>query len=293
MFFYCKKIIYLSLMKEKEREASAGFARFTEESSELRLEIHIKGIKGAEDGKYAVCFAMREGEEKIADCLMQNGALNMDRSFAKRKASLLIGDQAVLWEEICGITVLLDEHRKICGYWKEADRQPLHSAEKQESAAQVCLPSESGFPSQDSFRPEQSCRPAKSPQEKPIPLMLEAADDDKWKQLLRSYKQVHPFGDERTFIAIEPKDFIILQAPYQKLVNNSFLLHGFYNYRHMILGEDKAMGNGQEKCFYLGVPGTYFEREKKVAVMFGFEGFESDGAIEIGKFGYYLRHVEI
>jgi len=124
-------------------------------------------------------------------------------------------------------------------------------------------------------------------------ILPEPASGDKWEQLQRCYKKVHPFGDERVFISVEPKDFIILQAPYQKLVNNSFLLHGFYNYKHMILGPDKEIGNGDESCFYLGVPGTYFEREKMVAIMFGFQGFECDGAVEIGKFGYYMRKVEL
>ena len=60
----------------------------------------------------------------------------------------------------------------------------------------------------------------------------------------------------------------------------------------MILGPDKELG-GDGNCYYLGVPGTYFEREKMVAIMFGFEGFECDGAVEIGKFGYYMRRVEL
>ena len=49
----------------------------------------------------------------------------------------------------------------------------------------------------------------------------------------------------------------------------------------------------QGKSFHLGVPGSFYEREKMVAVMFGFEGFECNGPVEIGKFGYYMRRVEL
>ena len=98
------------------------------------------------------------------------------------------------------------------------------------------------------------------------------------------------------------------------MANNSFLLHGFYNYRHIILGREpleEADGDGtakgaeKEKAnqgkkrekygnFYLGVPGVYYEREKMVALMFGFEAFECcGGRAEPGKFGYYLRRVKI
>lgn len=110
--------------------------------------------------------------------------------------------------------------------------------------------------------------------------------EDKWEQLLDTYENIHPYGDGRVYVKLEPKDFVILQAKYQHLVNNSFLLHGFYNYRYIILGK--------EKDYYLGVPGVFYEREKMVAQMFGFEAFECPGGnVRAGEFGYYLRKVEL
>ena len=110
--------------------------------------------------------------------------------------------------------------------------------------------------------------------------------ESKWEQLLSAYEQIHPYGDNRIYIKLEPKDFIVLRSNYQHLVNNSFLLHGFYNYRYVILGKEKE--------YYIGVPGVFYEREKMVALMFGFEAFECEGGeAEEGKFGYYLRKVEI
>lgn len=112
--------------------------------------------------------------------------------------------------------------------------------------------------------------------------------NDKWEQLKQIYSVVHPYEDERQYIAIQPKDFVIMTGDYQHLANNSFLLHGFYNYRHIVLGREP------DGSFYLGVPGVYYEREKMVALMFGFEAFECDGGrAEAGKFGYYLRKVKI
>lgn len=111
--------------------------------------------------------------------------------------------------------------------------------------------------------------------------------EDKWEQLLDTYEQIHPYGDGRVYIKIEPRDFVILQSNYQHLVNNSFLLHGFYNYRYIILGKE-------QDCYYLGVPGVFYEREKMVALMFGFEAFECPGGnVGAGEFGYYLRKVEL
>lgn len=132
--------------------------------------------------------------------------------------------------------------------------------------------------------------PAMVSEELPPPMadgmQVEGVKEDKWEQILDTYDQIHPYGDERVYVKLEPKDFVILQAKYQHLVNNSFLLHGFYNYRYVILGK--------ENDYYLGVPGVFYEREKMVALMFGFEAFECQGGeARPGEFGYYLRRVEL
>lgn len=115
--------------------------------------------------------------------------------------------------------------------------------------------------------------------------------EDKWKELCKRHEIVHPFGNEEEYISIEPKDFIIFPEKYQHLANNSFLLHGYYNYRHIILGKKKEVG---KNIYFLGVPGVYYEREKMVAIMFGFEGFEcGEKKPSNGGFGYYMRRVEI
>lgn len=115
--------------------------------------------------------------------------------------------------------------------------------------------------------------------------------EDKWTQLGHYYKKVHPFGDGREYLSVAPRDFIVLPERYQGLVGNSFLLHGYYNYGHVLLGRQQGAGGF---VYYLGVPGIYHEREKQVARMFGFEGFEgaADPAEE-GSFGYYMLRVDI
>ena len=114
---------------------------------------------------------------------------------------------------------------------------------------------------------------------------------DKWQQLCVIYPIVHPFGDGRAYLSIEPRDFVILQEKFQPMVQNSFLLHGFYHYKHLLLGRHKQGRNIQ---YYLGVPGVFYEKEKSAALFYGFESFE--GAVmpaAEGSFGYYLKKVQI
>ncbi len=75
---------------------------------------------------------------------------------------------------------------------------------------------------------------------------------------------------------------------FRNFLHNSFLLHGYYNYGHIIIDETVAEPR-------LGVPGNYYEREQMVATMFGFPYFEparETDAIEAGTFGYYYTQTE-
>ena len=113
----------------------------------------------------------------------------------------------------------------------------------------------------------------------------------KWEQLDAIYPHIAPFGDGRRYLQISPGDFVILKEKSYRKVNNSFLLHGYFSYKHLIL--HRAMKKG-EAVYYVGVPGHFFDKEKEVALLFGFESFE--GGMEPAKegdFGYYMMRVEL
>lgn len=115
--------------------------------------------------------------------------------------------------------------------------------------------------------------------------------DDKWLQLCAIYPHVQPFRDERDYLSIKPADFLLFPANAYRQVNNSFLLHGYYNYKHLLLSRIERKG---EILYYIGVPGNYYEKEKQVALMFGFESFEcAEEPAEDGDFGYYMMRMEL
>lgn len=115
--------------------------------------------------------------------------------------------------------------------------------------------------------------------------------DDKWLQLCAIYPHVQPFRDERDYLSIKPADFLLFPANAYRQVNNSFLLHGYYNYKHLLLSRVEQKG---EILYYIGVPGNYYEKEKQVALMFGFESFEcAEEPAEDGDFGYYMMRMEL
>ncbi len=131
--------------------------------------------------------------------------------------------------------------------------------------------------------------PQPEPQPRPQPFGFPL--DDKWKQLSAIYPHVTPFEDDRDYLTIGPNDFVIFPSRYYQLVNNSFLLHGYHNYRHLILARLERRG---EIRYYVGVPGNFYEKEKQVALMFGFESFECrEEPVRSGDYGYYMMRVEL
>lgn len=283
LILYEKKIVYLSLYQGGMKKASAGFVKLSRERDEYLMDIHIKNGTGIRDGEYAICVAGQSREIDWGTITLQSGRADEKRRFCVRGGYARFGEEEFEEDDLRGILIQLDAQQWIAGYWRETEHRSVPMERPDLCAADERITNKEVA---DEKKVHEDTK-------REMQILPEVACEDKWEQLLRCYKKVHPFGDDRVFISVEPKDFIILQAPYQRLVNNSFLLHGFYNYRHMILGPDKEIGDGDGTCFYLGVPGTYFEREKMVAIMFGFEGFECDGAVEVGKFGYYMRRVEL
>ena len=156
-----------------------------------------------------------------------------------------------------------------------------------ESPVQVSAESPEGEIIEESIsdkEPELTGKPKKGPK------TIARLSTNKWEQLCRFYRKITPFGDDRDYLSIEPRDFVILCGKYQELVQNSFLLHGYYNYGHVILTRIK----GEEEKYYIGVPGVYYENEKQAALLFGFEGFEGGTEfLQDGAFGYYMKRVEI
>ena len=106
------------------------------------------------------------------------------------------------------------------------------------------------------------------------------------KDLFRIRPHFQPFQDTEivNFITIKPCDVVRLQQERWQVGRSSFLQHGFYQHRHLMLG---MTGDG---AYILGVPGIRNPQEQYMAGMFGFEKFKMSKVCECGKvFGYWYR----
>ena len=114
-----------------------------------------------------------------------------------------------------------------------------------------------------------------------------------WNRLRAAYPKVTAFecADGCEILVIKPQDIGLLPRENWVYGNNSFLLHGFFNYRYLFFGE-QVTPEGRE--LFLAVPGVYQKPEKVMAAIFGFPQFRTEKPCRQleGTFGYWYRRMD-
>lgn len=309
---YKRQISYLDYMENGEKAGNAGFVKAEENNGKTRIEVRVKNLPAAVSGEVPL---LEEGGGELGRISLNKGA----------------GSCCLVWEgkteergservKSGGLQIELPGGRMLKTVWKEPvwvlvqkeeaaeEKENAGEEEKDEGASEIVpvieYPELKWRDAEAIFEPEMrinssveedaaqtNVRNELPSPDVPAPVSDCTCKGDKWEQLCTMYPVIHPFGDGREYLSIAPADFVVLRQEYHKMTHNSFLLHGYYNYRHLILGRLKE-GNGWQ--YYLGVPGNFYHREKMVAEMFGFEAFEGEkDSAAPGDFGYFMKRVEI
>lgn len=116
-----------------------------------------------------------------------------------------------------------------------------------------------------------------------------------WDFLSKTYPKIQAFESQFgcEILVIKPQDIGLLPRETWIYGNNSFLLHGYYNYRYLILARlENPHGLPRH---LLGVPGHYYNNEKYMASMFGFPNFvlSKNQQAQDGRFGYWYTDIRL
>lgn len=299
---YRKQISYLELQENGQRIRSAGYARLESLDKEEILTVQLNGQEIVSGKGIPLYLQWESGEQQLCEMTIDQGRASCEKRIPLEKER----------EQLLGIRIPLERNIEIIGRFAkgdsakkaptpETDRQPREQTKK---AAETVVANEKTDcgPGVQKLSESRNSRDI----EKPDSLVSSQGDriskrsatentlhmkDTKWEQLSSIYPHIHPFRDAREFLSVGPEDFVVLRERCYQMTHNSFLLHGYYNYRHLLLLRQETAGQAK---YYIGVPGNFYEREKQVARMFGFESFEGtrEPAWE-GDFGYYLISVEL
>ena len=269
-------ITYIYAYENTKKAGNTGFARIELRGEECRLEIHLRGVYAAQTHCKIYLFRKQgsgiEGS-LIGEMDVRNGA----GDFSVIMKTAHISTSLLSFFEMEGIFLCSEDGRIFMSRWTEGEpltvdmehfiewkaeqtEENIYAEEKQqENKIQTA---------QFDRESDNELRATELPARNFFP---QYQWKDIWEQFLKSHPASMPFSEKNiTCIKIELKDIRELPRKYWYLGNNSFLLHGFFNYRYLVLG--KIEEDNEDKWF-LGVPGIYQNQERVMAIIFGFPEF--------------------
>lgn len=287
MYFFDKKVVYLVWNMQEGHARGVGTVKLLAMDEVCRIEINVTGC-GRVVGTYPVYAISGDLKSLLGEITLNKGKGNL---YLKCKTNA-IGHMAFPYGQVTGLHIDLKTEGCMEQKWLPLQKEVEAKLEPEQEKVPTKEPEQVELPEKEPEQVEPIIKePDPEPEEPPKPPEKDSFKlyPNKWQQLCAIYPIVHPFGDGRAYLSIEPRDFVVLQERFQPMVQNSFLLHGFYHYRHLLLGRQQQGKNIQ---YYLGVPGVFYEKEKSVALFYGFESFEgATTPASEGSFGYYMKRV--
>ena len=100
----------------------------------------------------------------------------------------------------------------------------------------------------------------------------ELSAEMQYELLLKQFPTYRPVEGNMLLqsVRVEPKHIRNFPKEARKLAENSFLLHSFYQYKHLVLAKKKE---GEQTAYVLLVPGVFHYRDIYLAGTFGFSSF--------------------
>ena len=312
--FMKRFICYLYEYQEGRRIRNIGFCKVESSEDGCTVSIHGKGWGMNSPKKLSLYLFWRENGKCLGVYQGELGnvspALNYRLSYTEED----VGSKA-RYDRVEGIILCGENGPRYAAVWTDeaVDISRMEPAEKEEMTEEKEeQPEEPEEPNEEEPVPEENEMPDE--QEEPAGVSYDVREILPEESRELEEKEPEPFyfdeeeEDSKPEIAeqecqttcrfrrtkIQRQDLSRLIRREWQLANNSFLLHGYYNYHHLAFLQE-----GEN--LYLGVPGVYSEKERRAAQAFGFPGFVNyeeemldlpEGEKEDrADFGYWCRQV--
>lgn len=288
-------IRYLYEYQDGKRIRNVGFVKVEQGERQTVIHIHGKGLHLAGDSRLNVylfyveegqCMGIWQGE--IAHI---NPAVNYRLAFTPEDTG-----RASNYSVIKGVILENAGHRRFAAVWDDmpaaVEKMKVWKEKPEEDLAalaeQAVLAQEPQEQAEKKSGKEQMQEEEPAEQKPTEPEGEDPDREERMEQTQNEEKKVH-------YIKIRRQDIAQLKRCEWRLANNSFLLHGYYNYHHLLFIKE-------EEEWWLGVPGVYHPREAQAAEAFGFPRFvrvkeeelprEEDEMEQEEDFGYWCRPVK-
>lgn len=322
---YKRFVSYIYAYDRGIKSKNVGFAKMEVRNGECRISISIKGAFSASERELNAYFFYRQEENMIGirmGCFpVKNG---MGDFYSVTDAGNICGSHRAL-EEMSGIVLChgdetmrmyasgWDDHAMMLEFFIPSEKRMQMELMQEEQAEIECAAAieaaevteidmaETSIPVMEAVEEElarlsASIHEAQSGLEAMLPVSQPEIREKEpevhnklWNRLETMFPKIVAFEDDSDVpcLKIDLKDLEYLPRENWGLANNSFLLHGYYNFRYLILAE---LGENQ---YMIGVPGMFHNNERFMAAMFGFEYFKPVKEYKplTGHFGYWYQWV--
>lgn len=325
-------ISYLYEYGQGRKIQNIGFAKAELKDSEGLMQIHGKGIHPPRQGKVKVylCYEQEGKCVGIFQGELEHTEPAVDYRLLYTTADT--GGQEI-YDRIAGIILKTDDHQTYAALWGEKLLDPEQMVDQKEVLGKKDIfPEPEREMGQDEkeeviqqkeaadneeIEPPEIMESEKMPEEMPVQTVIEEVSEIKAEE---TSEPENPQEEKKLKEDKEAKEKILRemecgemvkepQVLYEKITrediarlprcewgnaNNTFLLHGYRNYHHLLLIDDRGQ-------LWLGVPGVYHEREQIAASSCGFPRFWRIPVDQLGlskeerndgeDFGYWCRKV--
>lgn len=301
-------IRYLYEYEGNQKKRNVGFVKVEQDGKETTISVHGKGLCGKSNENIS-CYLIKLDSEMgnilfVPAGEIQIGMISCGGCFCYTeeliragygKTEQSVGQTCEKKDDICGLGLGDPKEAFYVALWNEEMYGDLDIAR-----AKVF----------QEFDSDKTAGESKSIDEKEAEVETQFGDDEETENLEEEQETVEESSEKkdlkkddrdidlqnfrRQIMKIQRGEISILPRCEWKLANNNFLLHGYYNYRHLVLIDE---GNQLK----LGVPGIYHEREARAAATFGFPEFIAEADVNVTlepqernenqQFGYWCRQV--
>lgn len=270
-------VTYLYQYENCLKVKNTGFAKIEVKNGQGRMEIVVKGADRTQGPARIYLFFHDEKALPIGTLQLNMGNGTLAVSFEENH----INGSEYDFSDVRGLAIRAESGCYIASSWVDDSSERLLAGDFEEAGRD-------SMPKMPAWE-----EPMEEPMMEPMEEPLEAAPC----MACRGMKK-----DGVTYRRIDLADIKQMPGCNRHLLNNNFLLHGFFNYHYLV---EKCVKDESGEHYYMGVPGVYEKPERMMAMLFGFMDFEPARQEELtmGRneklpetvnrtFGYYLCPIE-
>ena len=317
-------IRYLYEYEGNQKKRNVGFVKVEQDGKETTISVHGKGLCGKSNENIS-CYLIKLDSETgntlfVPTGEIQIGVISCGGSFCyteeliragSGKTEQSVGQLCEKKDDTCGLGLGDPKETFYVALWNEEMYGDLDIAKavvevekcgetetaktEKKLTAEVANVEKAGPQENQDTKMAAEFHENEDGKMKVEPQQVEDQEQEDIAEVQRENDSTDKAEDSRRQIMkIQRGEISILPRCEWKLANNNFLLHGYYNYRHLVLIDE---GNQLK----LGVPGIYHEREARAAATFGFPEFIAEADVNVTlepqernenqQFGYWCRQV--